>query len=96
MKKSDVLVADIVIYAMKQIQMAKLDKKLTGDIEYWNGEIMSMKYLLLYIDKLLGKRKTNETTLPELSILFQRVDSNRKERFDYFSSKIWEDELDEE
>ena len=95
MKKSDVIVADITLYAMKQIQMAKFDRKVSGDIEYWNGEIMSMKYLLLYIDRLMGKKNKNDTDFPDLKDVFNRIDDKRKENFDVLWSRIWEDDIEE-
>jgi hypothetical protein len=95
MKKSDVIVADIIIYAMRQIQMAKVDRKVTGDYEYWSGEIQSMKYLLLYIDRLLGKKKNNERELPDLIGLLDRVDTKRKESFEFFMERIWEEDIED-
>jgi hypothetical protein len=94
MKKSDEVdvVADLVIYAMEQIQMAKLERKMTGEIKYWNGEIMSMKYLLLYIDKRLGKKEKSDKNLPDLKSVFDLVDDKRKEKFNSLSNIIWEDD----
>lgn len=94
MKKSDVMVADIIIYALNQIQMARTDQELTGEIEYWNGEIMAMKYLLLYIDKLVGEKKENDVKLPDLKELFNRVNEKRRERFELLSEKVWEEDLE--
>jgi hypothetical protein len=96
MKKSDVMVADITIYAMKQIRMAKYDRKLTGETDYWNGEILALKYLLLYLDKLNGKKKENDIDLPHLIELFNRVDPKRKETFEALWENLWEYDLDEE
>jgi hypothetical protein len=92
MKKSDVLAADIIIYALKQIQMAKFDMQLSGEFEYWNGEIMSMKYLLLYIDRRLGKKKKNDLKLPDIYMVFDRVDEKRKEQFEILWEMFWEEE----
>lgn len=75
--------------------MAKVDRKLTREYSYWSGEIMAMKYLLLNIDRLLGKRKTNDRDLSDLLELFERVGDKRKENFDFFWSEIWKEELDE-
>lgn len=95
MKKSDVIVADIVIYAMKQIQMAKYDRQVTGDFEYWSGEIMSMQHLLLNIDRILGKKKNNNSKFPDLLGVFDRVDNKRKESFDVLWEKIWKEDIEE-
>ena len=92
MKKSDVLAADIILYALRQIQMAKYDRQLSGELEYWNGEIMSMKYLLLYIDKRLGKKKKNDLKLQDIYKVFDRVDEKRKEQFEILWSAFWEEE----
>lgn len=96
MKKSDTVIADIALYAMKQIQMAKHDRELMGNEDYWTGEIMSMKNLLLYMDKLAGNKKKVDRTLPDLIEVFNRVDAKRKENFDFFWERIWEDAEDEE
>jgi hypothetical protein len=72
--------------------LAKRDMELSGDVDYWNGEIMSMKYLLLYIDKLLGKKNENNIQLPDLYEVFDRVDHKRKEKFNLlWSSFLKED-----
>jgi hypothetical protein len=94
-KKSDIIAADISLYAMKQIQMAKFDREATGETDYWDGEIMSMRYLLLHIDKLIGKKETNDRDLPDLKLLFDRVGHKRKDSFIFFWSRIWEDELED-
>jgi len=93
MKKSDVMIADIALYAMKNIQMAKVDRELTGEYDYWSGEIMAMQHLLLYCDRLLGKSRKNDIKFPYLISLFvfERVGEKRKEHFDFFWTKIWEE-----
>ena len=95
MKKSDVLAADIIIYALKQIQSAEYDKELTGETDYWNGEIMPMKFLLLHIDRLLGKKKENDIKLSTIPTVFERVDKKRKERFDVLWREFWEEDLED-
>ncbi|WP_033543164.1 hypothetical protein [Planococcus sp. CAU13] len=94
MKKSDAIVADITIYAMKQIQMAKYDLQLTGEEDYWNGEIKAMKYLLLHMDKLVGRKANNDLNMPDLIAVFDRVDEKRKEKFNFFWERIWDNDID--
>ncbi|WP_084242799.1 hypothetical protein [Planomicrobium okeanokoites] len=90
MKKSDALTADIALYAMKQIQMAKHDLELTGEEDYWNGEIKAMKHLLLHMDKLVGKKKKYDRNFPDLIAVFDRVDIQRKAKFEFFWERVWD------
>lgn len=93
MDKKDAIIADLSIYAMKQIQMAKADRELTGDYDYWTGEMQSMKYLLLHLDKLLGNKKRNDTDLPDLVKFFKTADEKRKVQFNFLRERIWEEEI---
>lgn len=87
MDKKDAVIADLMIYAMKQIQMAKADRDLIGDYVYWTDEIQSMTYLLLHMDKLLGEKKRNDTGLPNPLKFFEKVDRKRKVDFRFFGRK---------
>lgn len=90
MEKSDELIADIVLYGLTQIQKAKTDCNITGDDEYWNGEINSMKYLLIYIDKLLDQQRKMDSNLPNLSEFFERMDEPRKKNFTWLKEETWD------
>lgn len=96
MNKEETIIIDLTIFAMKQIQLAKADRELTGDHDYWTGEMQSMKYLLLHLDKLLGDKKRNDTELPDLVKLFEAADAKRKAQFDFLWARIWEDAIPED
>jgi hypothetical protein len=36
------MVADVAIYAMRQIQMDKFDRNLKRETDYWNGKSFAM------------------------------------------------------
>lgn len=95
MDRKEVIIADLSIFAMKQIQMAKADRKWTGDQDYWTGEMQSMKYLLLHLDKLLGGKKRNDTDLPDLVKFFEAADAKRKAEFTFLLERIGEEEIPE-
>lgn len=96
MDSKEAVIADLSIFAMKQIQMAKVDRELTGDHDYWTGEMQSMKYLLLHLDKLLGDKKRNDTDLPDLVKFFEEADAKRKAQFEFLWERIWEDAIPED
>lgn len=72
--------------------MGKVDRELTGEYAYWNGEIMAMKFLLLNIDRLLGNKKKSDRKFPHLIALFDHVGDRRKKDFNFFWSEIWKAE----
>ncbi|SDI64260.1 hypothetical protein SAMN04487975_1245 [Planococcus glaciei] len=96
MDSKDAIIADLAIYAMKQIQLAKADRVLTGNYDYWTGEMQSMKYLLLHMDKLLAGEKQADPELLNLVKFFEIADKKRKTDFKFLIERIWEEEIPEE
>lgn len=71
--------------------MAKVDKELTGEVDYWNGEMRALTYLLFYIDNLLGEKNENDCNLPEIKEVLNRVGKRRRKRFEELLEELWED-----
>lgn len=60
------LVTGIIYYSLKKIELAEEEINITGQKDFWNGNIQGYVNLLQHLDRVIGDKAQAEDGLPDV------------------------------